>query len=121
MRTKLPYNEPIDEDLGVHELNILDAIDLASSSKNWDRRRRGETAVYATAVLERAAMHLIEDQMSEGRTYWPGAVNAVHLLRKSIEAIEAAEVSKQRAGRTTASWLPKSVLARKMRDGISDA
>lgn len=121
MHTKLPYDELDDEELNVHEVNILDAIDLAASSKGWDRRRRGETSVYATAILERAAMHLTEDQMSESRIFWPGAIEAVHLLRKCVEAIEAAELAKQRAGRAAASWLPKSVLVRKMRDGISDA
>lgn len=111
MRTKLPYDE----------VNEPGSIDVAADSKSWDRRRRGEARANAAGFLERAAMHLIEDQMSEGRVYWPGAVDAVHLLRKSIAAIEADELMYQRAGRAVASWLPKHVLARQMRDGISDA
>ncbi len=111
VRTKPPYDE----------LNDLRPIDPAGDSRNWDRRRRGETRANAARSLERAAMHLIEDQMSGGRTYSPGALDAVHLLRKCIAAIEADELMYQRAGRAVASWLPKHVLARQIRDGISDA
>jgi hypothetical protein len=103
------------------QVNELETVDVASSSKSWDRRRRGEGSVYAATFLEHAATYLIEDQMNEERTYWPGAVDAVRLLRKSIEGIESDELMNQRAGRAAAAWLPKHVLARQARDGISDA
>jgi len=114
------------QDFGAHKTAVrkpsdLNFIDPAGSAKSWDRRRRGEARASASRSLERAATYLIEDQMSQHRAYWPGALDAVHLLRECIAVIEAEELMYQRAGRAVASWLPKHVLARQMKDGISDA
>lgn len=111
MRAELPYDEQSDREW----------IDPAESAKGWDRRRRGEARSSAIRFLERAVNYLIDDQMAAGRVFWPGAVDAVQLLRERIAAIEADELMYQRAGRAVASWLPKHVLARQLRDGISDA
>jgi hypothetical protein len=99
----------------------LEAADLSLGPKIWDRRRPDALADWATACLEHAANYLIEDQMQPDRMYWPGAIDAVRLLRKAVLAVKADALLHQRVSRAAAAWLPKSAMARQVRDDASDA
>ncbi|WP_184219373.1 hypothetical protein [Granulicella aggregans] len=102
-------------------LSDLDLADLTFGSKNWDRRRSNQARGWSVDCLERAANHLIDDQMSENRVFWPGAMEAVSMLREAIIAIKSESTLDERAARVAASWLPKYTLARHARRTDSDA
>ena len=102
-------------------LSDLDLADLTFVSKNWDRRRSNQARGRSIDCLERAANHLIEDQMSEARVFWPGAMDAVRLLQGAIIAIKSEATLDERAARVAASWLPKYTLARHARRTDTDA
>ncbi len=102
-------------------LTDLEVADLTFGSKNWDRRRSNQARDWAVTCLEHAASYLIEDQMGEHRAYWPGAVEAVQVLRAMIVAIKSEATLDERAARVAASWLPKYTLARHARRGEMDA
>jgi hypothetical protein len=108
---------PVSPDL----LTDLEVADLTFGSKNWDRRRSSETRRSTIAFLEHAANHLIADQMGAGRVYWPGAIDAVRILREAISEVRSEKQLDERAARVAASWLPKYTLARNARRGDSDA
>jgi hypothetical protein len=99
----------------------LEAADLSLGPKSWDRRRPDASGDWATACLEHAANYLVEDQMQPERMYWPGAMDAVRLLRKAVLAIKADALLHQRVSRAAAAWLPKSAIARQARDDAADA
>ena len=107
--------------LSTDYLSDLDLADLTFGSKNWDRRRSNQAKVWSTECLERAANHLIEDQMSESRVFWPGAMEAVRILRDAIVEIRSETTLDERAARVAASWLPKYTLARHARRNETDA
>lgn len=111
MRTTLPSE-------GLPDLEVAD---LTFGSKNWDRRRSNQIKEWAVICLENAANHLIEDQMRESRSFWPGAMDAVRMLREAVVSIQSEATLEERAGRVAASWLPKYTLARHARLGDSDA
>jgi hypothetical protein len=98
----------------------LEVADLSLGPKDWDRRRPDASGDWATACLEHAANHLIEDQMQPDRMFWPGAIDAVRLLRKAVLEIKAEALLRQRVNWAAAAWLPKSAMARQARQGISD-
>lgn len=99
----------------------LEVADLTFGSKNWDRRRTDHTKESSVACLESAAAHLIVDQMAQDRVFWPGAMDAVEILRTAIEEIKSEKVQEERGARVAASWLPKYTLARNARLGETDA
>jgi hypothetical protein len=99
----------------------LEIADLTFGSKAWDRRRSDQTKKWAEVCLDHAVTYLIEDQMSEHRVFWPGAMSAVEVLREAVAAIRSDAALEERAGRVAASWLPKYTLARHARLGDSDA
>ncbi|WP_263375101.1 hypothetical protein [Granulicella aggregans] len=107
--------------LSSDHLSDLDLADLTFGSKNWDRRRSNQAKVWSIDCLERAANYLIEDQMSEARVYWPGAMEAVRVLQEAINAIKSEATLDERAARVAASWLPKYTLARHARRTETDA
>jgi len=99
----------------------LDIADLTFGSKNWDRRRSSETKQSSVTFLDHAADYLIADQMAANRSYWPGAMDAVRILRDAVAEIWAEKRLDDRAARVAASWLPKYTLARNARGGDTDA
>jgi hypothetical protein len=107
--------------LSFDPLSDLDLADLTFGSKNWDRRHSNQARGWAIDCLERAAHHLIEDQMSEFRVFSLGAMDAVRILREAIEAIKSEAMLDERAARVAASWLPKYTLARHARRTETDA
>ncbi len=102
-------------------LSDLDLADVTFGSKNWDRRRSNLAKGWSIDCLERAANHLIDDQMSEARVFWPGAMEAVRILRDAIDSIKSEATLDERAARVAASWLPKYTLARHARRTETDA
>lgn len=88
------------------------------SPEPWERRQRDPANQGAAQILERAARHLILDQMRPDRTFCPGAADAVTLLWKAIEEVAADHATHQRMERLAAHWLPKHVVARLKRSEI---
>jgi len=102
-------------------LSDLEGDNLTFGSKNWDRRRSNLTKEWSVTCLENAANHLIDDQMGPTRAYWPGAIDAVRMLREAVAEIKSEKTLDERAARVAASWLPKYTLARHARMGDSEA
>lgn len=117
----LPDLDTADLDIADLDITDLDIADLTFGSKNWDRRRSGESKQASVTFLEDAANHLIADQIGPDRIYWPGAVDAVQILRGAIAEIWSERRLEERAARVAASWLPKYTLARNALLRDSDA